>query len=204
MTLRPEQQFDCVFKILLIGDSSVGKSAATLRYVEHRFERTTSSVGLDFKFKIFELEGRRVKVQVWDTAGQERFRSITSLSFRGSHGVMLFYDITNHKSFENVSYWMNTIRTSSLPDNVKVILIGNKCDLENRRVVDSKSGEDLARELNVPFFETSTKANINIEEAFHTLVRLIMADEEHLVREDVIIPDNSAPVSHHCCIKSLF
>ena len=197
-----ERHFDYVFKVILIGDSGVGKSATALRYTDNVFVQTVSSVGIDLKVKYTEIEGRVVKIQVWDTAGQERFRSITSLSLRKSNGILIVYDITNEQSFESVSYWMNTIKTSCLPEDVKVVMVGNKCDLENRRVVDKAKGESFAKEYDVPFFETSTKADININEAFDTLVRLIMADEKCVMKEDLIKPPLPSSDEPNCCVKS--
>ncbi|KAI1230591.1 hypothetical protein IHE44_0010058 [Lamprotornis superbus] len=198
--------YDYLFKLLLIGDSGVGKTCALFRFSEDAFNATFIStiaageqrggstedvklssvteekaVGfglsagrIDFKIRTIELDGKRIKLQIWDTAGQERFRTITTAYYRGAMGIMLVYDITNEKSFENIRNWVRNIEEHASPDVEKMIL-GNKCDANDKRQVSREQGEKLAASFGIKFMETSAKANINIENAFFTLARDIKA-----------------------------
>uniref|UniRef100_A0A8C3NM02 small monomeric GTPase n=1 Tax=Geospiza parvula TaxID=87175 RepID=A0A8C3NM02_GEOPR len=155
--------YDYLFKLLLIGDSGVGKTCALFRFSEDAFNATfISTIGIDFKIRTIELDGKRIKLQIWDTAGQERFRTITTAYYRGAMGIMLVYDITNEKSFENIRNWVRNIEEHASPDVEKMIL-GNKCDANDKRQVSREQGEKLAASFGIKFMETSAKANINIE-----------------------------------------
>jgi len=126
--------------------------------------------GIDFKIRTIELDGKKIKLQIWDTAGQERFRTITTAYYRGAMGIMLVYDITNEKSFENIKNWIRNIEEHASYDVEKMVL-GNKCDVTDRRQVSKDKGEQLAIEYGIKFMETSAKASINVEEAFFALSR---------------------------------
>lgn len=167
--------YDYLFKLLLIGDSGVGKTCVLFRFSEDAFNSTfISTIGIDFKIRTIELDGKKIKLQIWDTAGQERFRTITTAYYRGAMGIMLVYDITNEKSFENIRNWIRNIEEHASQDVEKMIL-GNKCDMNDRRMVSKERGEKLAIEHGIKFMETSAKASINVEEAFFTLARDIKA-----------------------------
>jgi len=158
--------YDYLFKLLLIGDSGVGKTCVLFRFSEDAFNATfISTIGIDFKIRTIELDGRKIKLQIWDTAGQERFRTITTAYYRGAMGIMLVYDITNEKSFDNIRTWIRNIEEHASNDVEKMIL-GNKCDMTDRRKVSRERGESLAVEHTIKFMETSAKASINVEEAF--------------------------------------
>ena len=169
------QQYDFLIKLLLIGDSGVGKSCLLLRFSEDSF--TTSyitTIGIDFKIRTIELDGKRVKLQIWDTAGQERFRTITTAYYRGAMGILLVFDVTDETSFDNVRNWMTQIEQHAA-ENVNKVLIGNKCDVApTERAVTPAQGQKLAEEYGVPFFETSAKSNTNVEEAFTSIASDIM------------------------------
>ncbi|KAI3364109.1 hypothetical protein L3Q82_010939 [Scortum barcoo] len=169
-----KKTYDLLFKLLLIGDSGVGKTCVLFRFSDDAFNTTfISTIGIDFKIKTVELQGKKIKLQIWDTAGQERFHTITTSYYRGAMGIMLVYDITNAKSFENISKWLRNIDEHANED-VERMLLGNKCDMEDKRVVPKAKGEQIAREHGIRFFETSAKANINIEKAFLTLAEDIL------------------------------
>ncbi|CAG5116765.1 unnamed protein product [Candidula unifasciata] len=169
-----KKTYDLLFKLLLIGDSGVGKTCLLFRFSDDAFNTTfISTIGIDFKIKTVELGGKKIKLQIWDTAGQERFHTITTSYYRGSMGIMLVYDITNLKSFENISKWLRNIDEHATEDVEKMIL-GNKCDMEDKRQVPTSRGEAIAREHNIPFLETSAKANINVEKAFMSLAQAIL------------------------------
>ncbi|KAG7276235.1 hypothetical protein CRUP_018617 [Coryphaenoides rupestris] len=166
--------YDYLFKLLLIGDSGVGKTCLLFRFSEDAFNNTfISTIGIDFKIRTIELDGKRVKLQIWDTAGQERFRTITTAYYRGAMGIMLVYDICNEKSFENIKNWIRNIEKHASLDVEKMIL-GNKCDISDRRQVSKDRGEKLAIDYGIKFMETSAKSSLNVEEAFYTIARDIL------------------------------
>ena len=176
-------------KLLLIGDSGVGKSCCLLRFSEDSFTQSfITTIGIDFKIRTIELDGKRVKLQIWDTAGQERFRTITTAYYRGAMGILLVYDVTDERSFNSkeISFqdthfsglWLSgssDIRTwfsnveQHASEGVHKMLIGNKCDWEEKRAVSTEQGQQLADELGIPFLEVSAKNNINVDKAFYSL-----------------------------------
>ncbi|PRP83129.1 hypothetical protein PROFUN_09808 [Planoprotostelium fungivorum] len=169
------RDYDYLFKILVIGDSGVGKSCLLLRFVDNTYfaESYISTIGVDFKIRTVEIDGKVVKLQVWDTTGQERFRTITSSYYRGAHGIMCVYDVTDQSSFQNVKQWMSEIDRYAC-ENVTRSILGNKADLVNRRVVDESEAKDLAESLGVSHFSVSAADTLNVEEAFFDLCRRIM------------------------------
>eukprot|EP00124_Ichthyophonus_hoferi_P004641 Ihof_evm4s537 gene=Ihof_evmTU4s537 len=158
--------YDYLFKLLLIGDSGVGKTCVLFRFSDDQYNATfISTIGIDFKIRTIEMDGKKIKLQIWDTAGQERFRTITTAYYRGAMGIMLVYDVTCEKSFENIRTWIRNIETHASEDVEKMVL-GNKCDMDDKRVVAKERGEQLAQECHIPFLETSAKNDINVENAF--------------------------------------
>ena len=167
-----KEKKEVLYKILLLGDSSVGKTCFLMRYTDNTFQEIhMSTIGLDYKLKNVQLDdGKMVKIQIWDTAGQDRFRSITKNYYKGAHGIILIYDITNKKSFENVRTWINQIK-EEVSEKVSIILVGNKIDDEEHRVVATEDGEKIAKELGLMFFECSAKSGVNIDSTFNELVK---------------------------------
>jgi len=158
-----------LYKIIIIGDSGVGKSNILGRYLHNEFKHDTkSTVGVEFGSKQLKVDGINIKLQIWDTAGEERYRAITSAYYKGSKGCFIVYDITSEISFENVEKWYEEIRKSAEKE-ISVILVGNKCDLENERKVSIEMGQNKAKNLNCPFFETSALNNTNIEAVFQNI-----------------------------------
>jgi len=169
--MSDKSSFDHLIKLLLIGDSGVGKSCLLLRFSDDSFTSSfITTVGIDFKVKTINLDGKRIKLQIWDTAGQERFRTITTSYYRGAMGVMLVYDVTDEKTFNNIRNWMSNIEKHASEQVIKMIL-GNKCDMEDKRVIEAERGKALADEYGVEFFETSAKDATNVELAFMTMVQ---------------------------------
>ncbi|KAF9597517.1 hypothetical protein IFM89_019431 [Coptis chinensis] len=169
MAARARADYDYLIKLLLIG---VGKSCLLLRFSDDSF--TTSfitTIGIDFKIRTIELDGKRIKLQIWDTAGQERFRTITTAYYRGAMGILLVYDVTDESSFNNIRNWIRNIEQHA-SDNVNKILVGNKADMdESKRAVPTSRGQALADEYGIKFFETSAKTNLNVEQVFFSIAR---------------------------------
>jgi len=170
--------YDYLFKLLLIGDSGVGKSCLLLRFAEDSYtESYLSTIGVDFKIRTIDVDGKTIKLQIWDTAGQERFRTITAAYYRGAHGIVVVYDVTDSESFENVRMWLKEIERYAA-DYVEKLLIGNKSDLVSKKVVEYSIAKELADSLNVPFLETSAKDSTNVDEMFYTMTRQIQQHAE--------------------------
>ena len=160
-----------VFKVLLLGDSTVGKTCFLMRFTENTFQEIhMSTIGLDYRFKKMTLENQEVAtVQIWDTAGQDRFRAITKNYYKGAHGILLIYDVTNQKSFDNVKNWVGHIRENA-SEKAIIYIVGNKVDDTAHRVVSKEQGEETAKEFNLKFYEASAKEDINIAPTFQALV----------------------------------
>ncbi|PFX23873.1 Ras-related protein Rab-8B [Stylophora pistillata] len=168
------KNYDYLFRILLVGDSSVGKTCIIVRFTESTFtESYITTIGIDFKIRTIDIDGKKVKLQIWDTAGQERFYTITATCYRRAMGIMLVYDITSEKSFKGVASWISKV-AENCDNNINKILLANKCDLEEKREVTRERGEELAGRLGIPFVEISALSNLNVEEAFTTLANDIL------------------------------
>jgi len=170
--MASKPQFDHLFKVVLVGDSGVGKSNLLGRYTRNVFsEDTKSTIGVEFATRILEMEdGKKVKVQIWDTAGQERYRAITNAYYRGALGAVMVYDCTKTSTFENISRWHKELEDHANRE-IQMVLVGNKADLaSDHREVSTEHVESLAKELNVDLFEASAKSGHNVDEAFHNLV----------------------------------
>lgn len=170
---------DHVFKILLLGDSAVGKTCLLLRYCDDVYsESHVATIGLDYRVKTIEIDNKKIKLQIWDTAGQDRFRSITQSYYKGSHGILLLYDVTDSITFQNVKQWVIQIREYS-PKEVILILVANKVD-SNKREVLREEGEEFAEEKNMIYIETSAKDGKNVKEAFDLLYNRIYKEQASL------------------------
>ncbi|KAG0017398.1 GTP-binding protein [Podila clonocystis] len=171
MSTPKSASYDYLIKLLLIGDSGVGKSCLLLRFSDDSFTPSfITTIGIDFKIRTIELDGKRIKLQIWDTAGQERFRTITTAYYRGAMGILLVYDVTDERSFSNIRNWFSNVEQHA-SEGVNKILIGNKCDMLDKKVVQKDQGQTLADEFGIKFLETSAKSNICVEEAFFSLAR---------------------------------
>ena len=198
--MSEEDSYELLYKIIIVGDTCVGKSNILSRYIKNVFrEDSKSTVGVELGNKLLKVKGTNTKLQIWDTAGQERYRSITSSYYKGSHGCFIVYDITNEQSFENVEKWFEQVQKEGSKD-VSIILVGNKCDLENERKVPKEKGEEKAKLLNIPFFETSALSNIKIEDIFTVIAENIYERTGGVKNEDddddiEIINENEKPVN---------
>jgi len=193
-----KKTYDLLFKLLLIGDSGVGKTCILFRFSEDAFNTTfISTIGIDFKIKTIELRGKKIKLQIWDTAGQERFHTITTSYYRGAMGIMLVYDITNAKSFDNIAKWLRNIDEHANED-VERMILGNKCDMEDKRVISKERGDSIAREHGVRFLETSAKTNINVETAFIQLAQSILEKTSVQEVKQLPFPQQQQNTSSRC------
>eukprot|EP00056_Hartaetosiga_gracilis_P014836 m.241016 g.241016 ORF g.241016 m.241016 type:complete len:201 (-) comp17217_c0_seq1:30-632(-) len=164
-----------IVKLILVGDQSVGKTNLMMRFSEDKFFQSHApTIGIDFKVKGREYDGEKVKVQIWDTAGQERFRSIATNYFRNIHGVVLVFDVTNRSSFDGVKKWIATVR-HNCDHEYDLIVVGNKCDLADERVVTTEEAQKLVESNQYKYFETSAKDSTGVEEAFDCVARSVLA-----------------------------
>ncbi|KAM3131494.1 Ras- protein Rab-19 [Paramecium bursaria] len=172
-----------LFKIVFIGNSAVGKSSLLIRFCDDQFrDMYLSTIGVDFRFKTLKVNNQGVKLQIWDTAGQERFRNITNSYYKGAQGIVLVYDLTNIKSFNDIkSCWMNELQHYA-DENVLLMLLGNKSDLANEetRQVSVEMAEEYAKEHNMKHFEVSAKTAEQVTQAFHDFTEKILANASTL------------------------
>ena len=156
-TQGSEQDYEFIFKVLLLGNSNVGKSSLFLRFVDDIWNDTfVPTIGVDFKIKTFEIDSKKINMQIWDTAGQERFKNIVASYYRGANGILLIYDVSDKDSFKNLSNWLIEIEKNA-SKNVLKILIGNKSDLDDKRVITYNQGKEFADTYGLKFIETSAK-----------------------------------------------
>ena len=171
-----DQKIKLSLKILLIGDSQVGKTSLLLKYTEHIFpEEHITTIGVEYKDKFVIKDNYNIRLQIWDTAGQERFRSITKNIYRNAHGVLFVYDITNKESFLNIKNWIKDLQ--NVGNDIKGVILGNKIDLEQKREVQKELAEELANKNEMPFLETSAKQNIKVNEGFDLMINELLKDK---------------------------
>ena len=165
---------DIIYKVLLLGDSTVGKTCFLLQYTDKTFQDIhLSTIGLDRRSKSMVLKsGKNVKIEIWDTAGQDRFRSIAKNYYKSANGVILIYDVTNRQTYDNIAKWISQIQ-QEVDQRVIIYIVGNKIDMENQRKVKTEEGQKIAEEYNFPFAETSAKDGTNINETFEDIVEKI-------------------------------
>ena len=196
--------YDQKIKIMVIGESLVGKTALITKYTKNTFGGAyLTTVGIDFQDKFLNINGKEIKIELWDTAGQERFRNIAKNYFQSSDGFLLVYDLTKKSSFENLEFW-NTQINLNAPKETKYILVGNKKDLENQREVQIEEGEDFAKKNNIKFFETSAKDGTNVIDVFETLAKEIVNDVEQINTRSkrssqVLKKKNATEEKKSCC-----
>lgn len=200
----------CRLKIVLIGNSKVGKTSVLSRYVDNVYDAyIISTIGIDFKSKTLEINGKSIQLFVWDTAGQERYQSIAPAYCRRADGIVLLYDVTDLRSFECTASWVDRIRENS-PDNVKIMLMGNKIDLQRERLVTTEMGMEAARRIDAQFFEVSAVNGSNINKAFKVFAKVILDERGFFNKqEDCLITlrrdsDSSNKTSRisTCCNQS--
>lgn len=204
-----EESYKKEIKIITLGEGQVGKTSFIIKFIDDKFSfNYLTTLGLDFKQKMVKLpSGKEIRLKIFDTAGQERFRSITINYIKKADGIILIYDISNLDSFYSVERWMENIK-SALGDKVPLILVGNKCDLENKRKVEKEMGIEKSNKYNIKFYETSCKDGINVNEVFFDLSEQIISNDnqknkeesdETLEKADTFSINSGKHKSHICC-----
>ena len=170
--MNSEQEPQIVFKLLLLGDSSVGKTSILLKYISNKFDESNiSTTGVDYMEKIIDYNKFKITLQIWDTSGEEKFRSITKNFYRNADGLLVVFDLTKKESFSHVQSWINEAKENN--DKLKLILIGNKLDLKDGRIVTIDVAKKFAEKNNLKYIETSAKDGTNINESFQTIIDLL-------------------------------
>jgi Ras-related protein Rab-11A len=165
-----EDGYDILFKIILVGDTSVGKTNIISKYLKNLFQEDFSAtIGVEFSHKQFLIDNHKIKAQIWDTAGQERYKAITKAYYKGAKGAFIVYDISRKNTFDSISRWVSDI-TATADKKITLILIGNKSDLEDQRQVTKEQGEEKAKEFGLAFLETSASSGDNLEKAFSLMI----------------------------------
>ena len=168
-----EEHYDVIYKVVLVGDSGVGKTNILLRSLNKEFNQNTkATVGVEFGSINITIDNKIVKGQIWDTAGQERYRAITSAYYRGAHGALIVYDVTQRDTFDSIDKWISDLR-SNTDERLVITIIGNKIDLVDKRQVTTEEGQAKAKEKEVAFIETSAFSNTNVFKAFEEILNKI-------------------------------
>ncbi|KAJ7063590.1 ras family-domain-containing protein [Mycena amicta] len=190
--------YDYLFKVVLIGDSGVGKSNLLSRFTRNEFNlESKSTIGVEFATRSIDVDGKTVKAQIWDTAGQERYRAITSAYYRGAVGALLVYDIAKHATYVNVTRWLKELRDHA-DSNIVIMLVGNKSDLKHLRAVPTDEAKSFSTENGLSFIETSALDASNVESAFQTILtdiyRIVSSKSLEQSNNTVDLPNNSVSV----------
>ena len=181
--LKLPDEYDYLFKLIIVGDTNVGNINIMSKYIKDQFNITSkSTIGVEFGTKILEIDNKKVKAQIWDTAGQERYKSITSAYYKGAKGAFIVYDITNKSTFESVDKWIKDLNSYG-DKNLTMLLIGNKSDLEDKRIINKEEGEEKAKSFELGFIETSAYNGDNIDQAFDIMLKEVL--KRYIVENDV-------------------
>jgi small GTP-binding protein len=198
-----------VIKILTLGDTTVGKSSIVLRFSDNKFDDNIfATIGIDFKTKFIKVGEATVKVLIWDTAGQEKFQNIAKNYYKGANGVLLVYDITSKKSFERVDFWLKELKENNRIEDLFICLVGNKIDLEDKRIISKEKGKEYADANNIHFFEVSAKISKGIGDLFNNVIKgaldkIVASNEkeegEDKVRLSSFMEPNELKERHNIC-----
>ena len=193
--MMDDESYDLIFKLILIGDTGVGKSNILSRYINNEFSLATQpTVGVEFGSKIIKKDDKSIKLQIWDTAGQERYKSITNAYYKGSKGAFIVYDISRKTTFENVDKWIGELKDNASED-VHIMIVGNKSDLEDKREVNTEEVAKKAEQYKIAFCETSALKGKNIEFAFESLVNEITKNVENERKTEVKTEEESKTIN---------
>ena len=204
------KEYDLLFKLILIGDSCVGKSNILLKYLKNQFnENSKTTTGVEFGTKNIIINNKRIKIQIWDTAGQERYRSITSAYYKGAKGALIVYDITRKNTFDNIDKWIIDLKLNG-DKNICIIILGNKSDLIDKREINKNDGIKKAEMYKIAFLETSALNGDNISKAFDELIEQIVINNKNIFQDDneneidkgVNLNDEKNNNNKKCCLNS--
>ena len=204
------KEYDLLFKLILIGDSYVGKSNILLKYLKNQFnENSKTTIGVEFGTKNIIINNKRIKIQIWDTAGQERYRSITSAYYKGAKGALIVYDITRKNTFDNIDKWITDLKLNG-DKNLCIIILGNKSDLIDKREINKNDGIKKAEMYKTAFLETSALNGDNISKAFDELIEQIVINNKNIFQDDneneidkgVNLNDEKNNNNKKCCLNS--
>ena len=204
------KEYDLLFKLILIGDSCVGKSNILLKYLKNQFnENSKTTVGVEFGTKNIIINNKRIKIQIWDTAGQERYRSITSAYYKGAKGALIVYNITRKNTFDNIDKWIIDLKLNG-DKNICIIILGNKSDLIDKREINKNDGIKKAEMYKTAFLETSALNGDNISKAFDELIEQIVINNKNIFQDDneneidkgVNLNDEKNNNNKKCCLNS--
>ena len=204
------KEYDLLFKLILIGDSCVGKSNILLKYLKNQFnENSKTTIGVEFGTKNIIINNKRIKIQIWDTAGQERYRSITSAYYKGAKGALIVYDITRKNTFDNIDKWITDLKLNG-DENICIIILGNKSDLIDKREINKNDGIKKAEMYKTAFLETSALNGDNISKAFDELIEQIVINNKNIFQDDneneidkgVNLNDEKNNNKKKCCLNS--
>ena len=204
------KEYDLLFKLILIGDSYVGKSNILLKYLKNQFnENSKTTIGVEFGTKNIIINNKRIKIQIWDTAGQERYRSITSAYYKGAKGALIVYDITRKNTFDNIDKWITDLKLNGDKD-ICIIILGNKSDLIDKREINKNDGIKKAEMYKTAFLETSALNGDNISKAFDELIEQIVINNKNIFQDDneneidkgVNLNDEKNNNNKKCCLNS--
>ena len=204
------KEYDLLFKLILIGDSYVGKSNILLKYLKNQFnENSKTTIGVEFGTKNIIINNKRIKIQIWDTAGQERYRSITSAYYKGAKGALIVYDITRKNTFDNIDKWITDLKLNG-DKNIYIIILGNKSDLIDKREINKNDGIKKAEMYKTAFLETSALNGDNISKAFDELIEQIVINNKNIFLDDneneidkgVNLNDEKNNNNKKCCLNS--
>ena len=199
---------DYKLKVVIVGDSGVGKSNLIKRFTTNEFNvNSKATVGVEFLSKSYKINDKIFKIEMWDTAGQERYKSITAAYYKGAKGALIVYDTTSEKTFENVDKWLSEIKEQTNKD-IKLIIVGNKIDLKDKKVISTEQAKTKAKELGIPLMETSAKDATNVKEAFNDLLKemycelsqaLQYVEQQNLENKNGIQLDVEEKKKKSCC-----
>ena len=179
-------EYDYLFKLIIVGDTNVGKTNIMSKYIRDQFNfNSKSTIGVEFGTKIITIENKKIKAQIWDTAGQERYKSITSAYYKGAKGALVVYDITNKFTFDSVDKWVQDLNSYG-DKNLTLLLVGNKSDLEEKRQVNKDEGEEKARSFGLGFIETSACSGDNIDQSFDIMLKEVL--KKYMVSAEIRTP----------------
>uniref|UniRef100_A0AC34G4W6 Uncharacterized protein n=1 Tax=Panagrolaimus sp. ES5 TaxID=591445 RepID=A0AC34G4W6_9BILA len=196
--MSSNNEFDYLFKVVMIGDSGVGKSNLLSRFTSNEFDLgSKTTIGVEFASKTISFDGKKIKAQIWDTAGQERYRAVTAAYYRGAVGAIVVYDITKHGTFENIETWLNELQKYTSDQNLIIMVIGNKCDLRHLRNVPIEEAKAFVESHGYSFFETSALDSTNVEAAFTNILTEIYKSTKNRQQNSTpnIAPQNSTNIT---------